>query len=154
MVLAAGCLHTMPAEPVWGDPGLELGQTHRPYAGRPAYLASNAPLYAEARPLVTDTCRLRSAGCDARLRAQLAALDGQLLALSEPPTETQQKALALTVQNLEPLLQPYPDLMVQHHELTERVCELATVPVSRQRELRRRLIELSDLLRVQLAASK
>lgn len=154
LVAVAGCARTVPAEMAAVDPAHEIGRTHAPYRGKPFYLAANGPFYAEARAAAADPCRTRSPGCDGRLRAELAALDGEILALGEPPTEMQLRALALTVQNLTPLLQPYPDLLAQQRELAQLVAELPTLPVARQGEVRRRMVELSDLLRVQLAASK
>jgi hypothetical protein len=151
VLLVAGCAHH-----VIIDPSLAVGQTHQPYCGKPAYLAANRPLYPEARPdaAASQPCRLRSTACETRLRAELAALDGQLLALAEPPTETELQALALTTESLAPLLAPYPDLQPERDELAQHLAELPTLTVTRRAEARRRMLELSDLLRVQLAASK
>jgi hypothetical protein len=158
LLLATGCAHRAPDQQaqVVVDPNREIGRTHRPYDAHPAYmLAANRPLYAEARPPGEDNpCRRRSSACETRLRAELAALDGELLALGEPPTATQLQALQLTVQNLQPLLAPYPDLQSERQELAQHIAQLPTLSLVRQEAARRRMIELSDLLRVQLTASE
>ena len=132
-----------------------IGRSHEPYHGKPAYLA-------EARPLVNvnatseprNDCVQRSVACDQRLRATLAALDGQLLALSTPPQDVEMQALQLSIVELEPLLAPYPDLMAEQHELVTTVPKLPTQPLAIQSSTRKRLLELSDLLRLQLAAAQ
>ncbi|HEX4458482.1 MAG TPA: hypothetical protein VIA18_10960 [Polyangia bacterium] len=131
-----------------------IGRSHNPYHGKPAYLA-------EARPLVTvnpaaprNDCLQRSLACDQRLRATLAALDGQLLALSTPPTDVELEALELSANQLDGLLVPFPDLQAEQHELKTTLPKLAGQPLAEQTMTRKRLIELSDLLRLQLAASQ
>jgi hypothetical protein len=157
VLAAAACAHHAGGSTeIRVDPNRTIGETHGSYDGMPAYmLAANRPLYPEARPgdqPAPNPCAKRSGSCEARLRAELAGLDGQLLALSDPPTKTQLEALTLTAQNLAPLLAPYPDLMSEQHELVRRIGELPGTTRLQQPEVRRRMLELSDLLRVQLAA--
>jgi hypothetical protein len=134
-----------------GTPGI----SHVPYAGRPKYLAEARPLYAtkSAEP-ETNECASRTPTCDNRLRGVLASIDGQVLALSTPPTELQLKALRLATDQLGPLLAPYPDMMSEQDELASKIASLPTLTEIDQRTARRRLTELTDLLRVQLAAAQ
>ena len=132
-----------------------IGRSHEPYHGKPAYLAEAQPLVAvNATTAPRNDCLQRSRACDERLRATLAALDGQLLALSTPPQEVEMQALQLSIVELEPLLVPYPDLVAEQEELKTTVPKLPTQPLAIQSSTRKRLLELSDLLRVQLAASQ
>ena len=152
LALAAGCA----AQPRHASRALhEIGNSHEPYHGKPAYLA-------EAQPLVnvrsdaqrSRECETRSLACDQRLRATLSALDGQLLALSAPPHDIELEALQLSLQQLVPLLAPYPDLMPEQRELRDSIAKLPTQPLAIQSVTKKRLIELSDLLRLQLAAAQ
>ncbi len=162
LALAAGCAHHH--EPAAAAPpdavareGEDVGRTHQPYRGMPRYLA-------EARPLQATTsgpsagapnpCPTRSASCDARLRAVLASIDGQILALDTPPTAVQLQALRLAVIQLTPLLTPYPDMTAERDELGDLVEKLPTLPTARQPEVHKRMTELTDLMRVQLAAAQ
>lgn len=133
-----------------------VGNTHRPYAGKPKYLA-------EARPMLPTTsdnkanenpCARRSPTCDARLRALLASIDGQLLALSSPPTDVQLAALRLDVAQVQPLLAPYSDVTAERDELAGLVDKLPSMNEVDQGTAKKRMIELADLIRVQLAAAQ
>ena len=134
---------------------LEIGNSHEPYHGKPAYLAAAQPLEnVRSDAQRSRECETRSLACDQRLRATLAALDGQLLALSSPPHDVELEALQLTSQQLVPLLAPYPDLMPEQQELKDTVGKLPTQPLAIQSVTKKRLIELSDLMRLQLAAAQ
>ncbi len=130
-----------------------IGHTHRPYSGKPKYLA-------EARPMLPTTsgnanpCATRSAACDERLRAILASIDGQILSLSSPPTDVQLAALRLDIAQAQPLLAPYPDITAERDELAELVDKLPTMKSIDQDAAKKRMLELADLLRVQLAAAQ
>lgn len=133
-----------------------VGHTHRPYAGKPKYLA-------EARPMLPTTsdkkgnenpCARRSATCDERLRAVLASIDGQILALSSPPTDVQLAALRLDVAQVQPLLAPYSDIAAERDELAALVDKMASMNQVDQGTAKKRMIELADLIRVQLAAAQ
>lgn len=133
-----------------------IGHTHQPYGGIPKYLA-------EARPMLpttsdkqanTNPCARRSAECDERLRALLASIDGQLLALSTPPTDVQLAALRLDVAQVQPLLAPYPDITSERDELASLVDKLPSLQEVDQGAAKKRMIELADLIRVQLAAAQ
>jgi hypothetical protein len=133
-----------------------VGHSHQAYGGKPAYLAAARPL----QPTVTSDgttepppCPTRSAACDARLRATLAALDGQVLALATPASDLELQALGLTVRELGPLLAPWGDLGSQHKELAQRVDDLKTQAPAQQAETKKRMITLADLLRVQVAGA-
>jgi hypothetical protein len=132
------------------------GRTHRPYAGKPKYLAAARPLQptTSAAPGADNPCATRSAGCELRLRAQLAAVDGQILALAAPPTETELQALHASLAELTPLLAAYPDLDSERDELTTMVEKLPTQAPVDQATAKRRMIELTDLLRLQLSAAQ
>jgi hypothetical protein len=136
-------------------PANAVGRSHRPYGGKPQYLASTRPMLpttsqAPAQP----ECAQRSEKCDDRLRAVLATVDGQLLALSRPPTELQLQALRLQLDQLRPLLAPYPDMMSEADELNELATRLPSQNDIDQEATKKRMTELSDLLRVQLAAAQ
>src|SRR4051812_16274610 len=103
-LFAAGCEHwtenARKPEPV-SPPG--VGETHTAYRGKPVYLAAGRPLRPVARPATPEQnpCAQRSRVCDDRLRAQLAAIDGQVLALTTPPTENQLTALKLSLTEMQ-----------------------------------------------------
>ena len=133
-----------------------VGHTHRPYTGKPKYLA-------EARPLLPTTsdekgnenpCAKRSVTCDERLRALLASIDGQILALSSPPTDVQLAALRLDVAQVQPLLAPYSDITAERDELAALVDKMPSLNEIDQGAAKKRLIALADLIRVQLAAAQ
>jgi len=132
------------------------GHSHVPYVGVPKYLAAARPLQATT-PSVTRTepaCATRSQRCDDRLRAVLATIDGQILALTSPPSETQLAALKLQLVELQPLLAPYPDMMAERDELADLIDKLPTLGDVDQAAAKRRMTELTDLVRVQLAAAQ
>jgi hypothetical protein len=134
-----------------------VGHSHEPYRGKPKYLA-------EARPMLPTTsapkagaenpCNVRSPECDQRLRAVLASIDGQILALSDPPTQVELQALRLELIQLTPLLSAYPDVAAERQELGEVVEKLPSQTPIDQAAARKRLVELTDLIRVQLAAAQ
>ena len=131
-----------------------IGQSHRPYAGKPQYLAAARPL----QPTTSDKrnpnpCAVRSAACDERLRAVLASIDGQILALSTPPTDVQLAALRLDLAQVQPLLAPYSDITAERDELAGLVDQLPSMTEIQQGAAKRRMIDLADLIRVQLAAA-
>ena len=154
----AACSHHYAASPHAGShaPAVaEIGRTHAPYTGKPKYLAEARPLLpTTSRPGGGNPCAVRSQACDDRLRAVLASLDGQILALSTPPTDLQLSALRLQLAELGPLLAPYPDMASERDELGTVVDKLPSLSVVDQGAARRRMTELSDLLRVQLAAAQ
>jgi hypothetical protein len=135
------------------EPTRVIGRTHLPYKGKPAYLASARPLLPTAPPEGSQ-CRARTPACDQRLRAALAALDGQTLALSSPPSDLELRALQLTLRDLGPLLVPYPDMGAEYQELSTLVAQLSEQTLAQQAASKKRLIELLDLIRVQLAAAQ
>lgn len=146
-------------------PSDSLGRTHRPYAGKPRYLAAARPLAPTTSPAATgdkpsaalaadNPCRARSPACDTRLRAVLAALDAQILALAAPPAESELSALRRSLARLTPLLAAYPDFAAERDELAALVEKYATLSTVDQAAARRRMIELADLVRVQLAAAQ
>ncbi|MCU1281821.1 MAG: hypothetical protein JWM53_5367 [bacterium] len=133
------------------------GYSHTPYAGKPKYLAEARPLQATTSrkpPASENPCARRTRTCEDRLRAVLASLDGQILALSTPPTELQVSALRLQVEQLAPLLAAYPDVTSEGDELAATVDKLPSLSAIDAGTARRRLTELSDLIRVQLAAAQ
>jgi hypothetical protein len=143
---------TPPSEALPDGPG----RTHQPYAGKPKYLAAARPLQAttSAAPGADNPCATRSASCDLRLRSGLTAVDGQILALELPPTETALQALRASLVELTPLLAAYPDLDSEREELAALVEKLPTLAPIDQSTARRRMIELTDLLRLQLSAAQ
>jgi hypothetical protein len=137
-------------------PPTGIGHTHVPYRGKPAYLASARPLIPTTSTVAgaDNPCPVRSRACDERLRALLASLDGQILALSTPPTELQLQAMRLQLLQITPLLTPYPDMAAERDELGVLVEKLPTQTELQQAATRKRMTELTDLLRVQLAAAQ
>lgn len=148
-----GCASHPPAQhvsrAVW-----TIGRSHNPYHGKPAYLAETRPLVTVSPSAPRNDCLQRSLACDQRLRATLAALDGQLLALSAPPRDVELQGLEMSANELEGLLVPFPDLAAEQHELKATLPLLAGQPLALQTATRKRLLELSDLLRLQLAAAQ
>lgn len=134
------------------------GYSHHPYTGIPKYLAAARPLQAttSGAPKTTadQACSVRTAACDERLRAVLAGIDGQILALSAPPAAVELQALTLQLSELTPLMKPYPDMASEREELADLVAKLPAMTPMDQLVARRRLVELTDLLRVQLAAAQ
>jgi len=134
-----------------------VGHSHEPYRGRPKYLAEARPMLpttSAPKPGADNPCNVRSATCDERLRAVLASIDGQLLALSNPPTQIELQALRLQLIQLTPLLSPYPDITSERDELANLVEKLPTQTPLDQTSTRKRMVELTDLIRVQLAAAQ
>ena len=84
----------------------------------------------------------------------MAALDGQILALSAPPTELQISALRLQLEQLRPLLAPYSDITSEGDELGGVIDKLPSLSAVDVAAAKRRMTELSDLIRVQLAAGE
>ena len=132
------------------------GHSHTPYAGKPKYLASARPMQPTTSPVAPaePDCAKRSQRCDERLRAVLASIDGQILALSNPPTDLQMQTLRLQLAELKPLLAPYPDMQAEADELAAVVENLPPLSDIDQASARRRMTELTDLVRVQLAAAQ
>lgn len=132
------------------------GHTHQPYAGKPKYLAATRPMLPTAEPTAgaRNPCQTRAPGCDDRLRAVLAAVDGHLLSLETPPTDVQLQATRLTLLELTPLLAPYPDMASERDELRQLLEQLPSLSVVDQLQAHKRMAELTDLIRVQLAAAQ
>jgi hypothetical protein len=131
------------------------GHSHIPYVGVPKYLAAARPLQATTSTIKKEPeCATRSQRCDDRLRAVLATIDGQILAMTRPPSETQLAALKLQLVELQPLLAPYPDMMSERDELASLIDKFPTLSEVDQASARRRMTELTDLVRVQLAAAQ
>ena len=133
-----------------------IGQSHAPYGGKPKYLASARPMQPTTAPVAPaePECAKRTQRCDERLRAVLATIDGQILALSNPPTDLQLQTLRLQLAELKPLLAPYPDMQSESDELAAVVDNLPQLSQIDQAPARRRMTELTDLVRVQLAAAQ
>jgi hypothetical protein len=149
-LVASGCAHHA-LDNHYGMATLSpVGQTHEPYRGKPKYLAEARPLQPQGKPASDNPCQQRSRACDDRLRAALAAIDGHILAMSTPPTETELAALRLSLDQVGPLLAPYPDIAAEREEL-------GTLPSASpvdQETKRKRMTELTDLIRIQLAAAQ
>jgi hypothetical protein len=136
-------------------PAAAIGRSHAPYTGKPKYLAAARPLQpTTSTPANDNPCARRSQTCEDRLRAVLASLDGQILALSAPPTELQLSALRLQVEQLRPLLAPYSDITSEGDELSGVIDKLPSLRAIDVPAAKRRMTELSDLIRVQLAAGE
>jgi hypothetical protein len=132
------------------------GRSHTPYTGKPKYLASAGPMLPTSNrpPAGFNPCAVRSQPCEEQLRALLLSLDGQILGLSTPVTDLQLSALVAQARQLAPLLVPYQDMASEGDELLTVVARLPSMTSIDQRSARRRLIELADLIRVQLAAAQ
>jgi hypothetical protein len=159
-LLLAACSHEFDvAQPTrvaneMPPPSNALGRSHTPYAGKPKYLAAARPLQPTTSAKPEPACAVRSQPCEDRLRAVLASVDGQILALSTPPTELQLAALRLQLAQLRPLLVPYQDVQAEGDELASVVDTLPSLAPIDVGAARRRLTELTDLIRVQLAAGE
>ena len=162
LLASAGCSHefdvTRPTRVADVTPPPDgVGHSHEPYRGKPAYLAAARPLQpttSAPKPGATNACSARTPACDERLRAVLASIDGQILALSNPPTDVELKALKLELAELTPLTEPYPDIASERDELGDVVDKLPSMTTIDQLAARKRLVELTDLIRVQLAAAQ
>jgi|SRR5689334_3845004 hypothetical protein len=137
-------------------PPTSPGHSHVPYVGIPKALASARPMQATNATTTKKEpeCATRSQRCDDRLRAVLATIDGQILALTTPPSETQLAALKLQLIELQPLLAPYPDMMSERDELAQLIDKFPSLSEVDQGSARKRMTELTDLVRVQLAAAQ
>lgn len=166
LLACAGCYHefhefevskpSRVAEAPMPPPGA-VGHSHEPYLGKPKYLASARPMLpttSASKSGADNSCKARSPECDERLRALLASIDGQILGLSNPPTDVELQALRLQLQQLEPLMSPYPDIASEREELGDVVEKMPAMSQIDQLAARKRLVELSDLIRVQLAAAQ
>lgn len=133
-----------------------VGHTHEPYRGRPKYLAEARPMLPENQPAAgaPNPCQTRSATCDERLRAVLASIEAQILAMQTPPTALELQSLRLSVLQLTPLLTPYPDMMSERDELGQLIEKLPETPPAQQGAIRNRMTEVTDLLRIQLAGAQ
>ena len=134
-----------------------VGRSHEPYRGKPKYLAAARPLQpttSAPKPGGDNPCNVRTAACDERLRGVLAAIDGQILGLSTPPSDVELQALRLQLLEVTPLMTPYPDIVAERDELGELVEKLPAMTPVDQLTARKRLVELTDLIRVQLAAAQ
>lgn len=136
-----------------------IGHTHLPYGGKPKYMAAARPMLpttSDGRNVsaTANPCAQRSPACDERLRALLASIDGQILALTTPPTDTQLQALRLDLQQAQPLLAPYSDITSERDELAGIVDQLPSMTTIDQGAAKKRMVQLSDLIRVQLAAAQ
>ena len=133
-----------------------VGLSHAPYAAIPKYLAEARPLL-PTRPLAPapdEGCAKLTRECEDRLRAVLATIDGQILALSTPPTELQISTLRTAMAQLVPLLAAFPDMASERDELSFTIDRLPTLKELDQASARKRMTELTDLIRVQLAAAR
>jgi hypothetical protein len=134
-------------------PAEMIGQTHQPYHGRPSYLASAGLMHA-TRPVGESGCTTPTPDCVERLRAVLTALDGHVLALTAEPTPVQVQGLRLAIIELTPLLTPYPDMLPERTELGVLVEKLPTASPTQVPLLQKRMTELVDLMRIQLAGAQ
>jgi hypothetical protein len=158
MLLACGCAHHAPPPTAMEATADTIGQTHAPYLGKPSYLASaRDPMYRtrsirERDAAAERACQARSPSCDDRLRAVLASIDGQTLALHAQPSTVEVEALRLSLIQLTPLLTPYPDMGAERDELAALVEKLPTMSPKEVAATQKRMAELTDLIRLQLAA--
>ena len=157
----SGCEHGF--ENTWHKPTTPpeapregVGVTHAPYAGKPKYLASAKPMLPTREPgeAEPNPCATRSASCDVKLRAQLATVDAQVLALDTPPSPTELETLRLSLAQLIPLLAAYPDMASERDELSALVDKYPGMTPPDQVAAKKRMIELSDLIRLQLSAAQ
>lgn len=163
--LALGCAVTPRPPPM---PTPEVGRTSRPYAGLPFYLQAGYGRTHESK--VADD-RLAVAGEEGeapertaralpmgprldRVRSLLAAVDTQLVALPERVDRAGLEELALALEELDELLEPFTDITWEVRELEEIVARLPDLPPAQQVAARRRMGELTDLIRLQLLAGR
>jgi hypothetical protein len=158
-MLLVACAHE-PGAPTAVGPSPMIGQAHQPYRGKPSYLATARDTMYQTRAIderdasAQAPCVSRSATCDDRLRAVLASIDAQVVALGSPPSPVQVKALELAIIELTPLLTPYPDMTAERNELGALVEKLATLSPAQRERAEKRMTQLTDLMRIQLAAAQ
>ncbi|HEY7955317.1 MAG TPA: hypothetical protein VII38_08485 [Polyangia bacterium] len=151
-----GCAHRPPPAP--SQP--TIGESHRPYTGVPWYMELNrqeraaAPAVSvppgEREPVVGGQIP-KGERLD-RLRALLAAADAEIVLIGPNQTEADQRALTLTVGEIVTLLKPYPDIAAEADELRELTAKLPATRAIELTQVKRRMGELTDLIRVQLLA--
>jgi hypothetical protein len=162
MVLCAqGCAKSMPV----GEP---LGRDSRPYTAIPRYLVSAASSdfgLSSARPSVPEAAEVPVAGPRPlpigvpreRVRVLLAVVDAHLAALGlvgEPKQmAADQTALVDATRELARLVKAYPDLWSDAEEMRV-LAEKLPLPAAKADRARARMSELTDLIRLQLAAAK
>jgi hypothetical protein len=137
-----------------------VGTSSAPFTARPRYLASASPLEfgvppapgAERVPVVGSR-PLPEGSERTRLRSLLAAVDAQLAAVELGPTPEELTALTLTAHALSELLRPYPDLYRDAEELRALAEKLPSASSAEAARARRRIGDLADLIRLQLAAA-
>lgn len=132
-----------------------IGHSHTPYRGKPAYLAEARPL----QPLRADDsgpprCDPPTPACTQQTRATLAALDGQLLALSTPPRDVELRAIQISLYELSGLMAGYPDALGEQAEMKQLLEKLPNQPAAEQAGTKKRMVELGDLMRLQLASEQ
>jgi hypothetical protein len=74
--------------------------------------------------------------------------------MGTPPTETELAALRLSLEQARPLLAPYSDIAAEYEELGTLLAELPSASPVEQETKRKRMTELTDLIRIQLAAAQ
>lgn len=155
--LAAGCAHhhyTKHAElaPI---PGV----SNRPFTGVPWYLEPaqasvppvRAPSWSSQREPVVGGAVPHGTERD-RLRALLAAADAEIVLVGESQTPDERRALALTVDEIAERLKPYPDIAAEADELRELTRALPTTRAIDLPRVKKRMGQLTDLIRLQLLA--
>jgi hypothetical protein len=89
-----------------------------------------------------------------QVRVLLAAVDAHVVGVGQRSSPKEQRALELTTQEVVTLLEPYPDIIWEARELRDDASELPSVTPARRSGLRHRMGELTDLIRLQLLASR
>ncbi len=151
-LLLGACAHHSVAP----EPPVVVGSSHQPYRGRPGYLSAERSSYrdfvADRRP-IAERPPLESAQPD-RLRALMATLDGKVAGLGEQPTDADRKALSVTIEEIGGLLAAYPDQAAEVDELRELTDKLGATRGPAVIQLRARMGDLIDLIRLQLLAGR
>jgi hypothetical protein len=164
LALVAGCAH---------EPGPELYlNEHQPYTAIPPSLQramamqqqsvrlAEAVRYSDVNVVGGTAAALPSCPIpkDVRLqrvRAQLAAIDAHMAALGGRPADEQERLiLQSTATDLRELLSAWPDITSEADELLQRTGQLGKGLAIEQPQIVQRINTLTDLIRLQLMASK
>ena len=116
--------------------------------------AQAAPSQAQAAPSPAEQPTLTQADRLLRIRALLAAINAHLVAIDarggRTPTVEQQRALALTIEDLGEMLEAFPDVVPEGDELRGLVERLPDTPPGRMPPMLRRMQDLTDLILLQI----
>jgi hypothetical protein len=97
-----------------------------------------------AQPPLTQMQRLD------KLRAALAAIDAHVAGLGDHPSPEERQVLKLTATEVRKLLETWPDVIPEADEMLLLIDKLETTLPLEQPQVRKRITQLTDLIRLQV----